>query len=459
MIFGNLASKLSEVMRKFGGKSRVTESDVKELMREVRLALLEADVNYKVVKDFTKTVSEKAVGSSVLEGLNPGQQVVKIVNDELKELLGGNEAKLDLGRTPPNVIMMVGLQGAGKTTASAKLALMLKKQNKNPLLVAADVYRPAAIKQLEVLGGQIQVPVFSMPDGTSPVEIAKNAKERAFRSLNEVVIIDTAGRLEIDDRLMEELENIKKAVNPSEILLVVDSMTGQNAANVAVAFNERLDISGVILSKLDSDTRGGAALSVAQMTGKPIKFASVGEKMNEFETFKPDRMAGRILGMGDVLSLIEQAEQMYSEKEARELEQKIRQQTFTLEDFLGQLRQIKKMGGIGKLLGMMPGVAGQIREEDIDEKGMVRTEAIICSMTAKERKNPSILNASRRKRIAAGSGTSVQDVNKLIRQFEMMREMMKKMSGGKGGKGGKGFGGGNPFGGKGGFNPGGKFGF
>lgn len=451
MIFGNLASKLSEAMRKFRGKTRVTESDVKELMREVRLALLEADVNYKVVKDFTKAVSEKAVGASVLEGLNPGQQVVKIVNEELIKLLGGDEAKLDLGRTPPNVIMMVGLQGAGKTTASAKLALMLKKQGKSPMLVAADVYRPAAVKQLEVLGGQIQIPVFSMPEGTNPVQIAKSAKEKALRQLNDVVIVDTAGRLEIDDTLMEELENIKKAVVPSEILLVVDSMTGQNAANVAVTFNERLDITGVILSKLDSDTRGGAALSVAQMTNKPIKFASVGEKMNEFETFKPDRMASRILGMGDVLSLIEQAEQMYSEKEARELEKKIRQQTFTLDDFLQQLRQIKKMGGIGKLLGMMPGAAGQIREEDIDERGMVRTEAIICSMTMKERKNPAILNASRRKRIAEGSGTSVQEVNKLMRQFEMMRDMMKKMSGGKGPKGFGGKGGLGGFGGRGGF--------
>jgi signal recognition particle subunit SRP54 len=429
-------------MRKFRGKTHVTEKDVKDLMREVRIALLEADVNYKVVKDFTKNVSEKAVGASVLEGLNPGQQVVKVVNDELKELLGGKEAKLDLGRTPPNVIMMVGLQGAGKTTASAKLALMLKKQNKNPLLVAADIYRPAAIKQLQVLGGQIQVPVYAAPEGTSPVKIASDAKEKALRGLHDVVIVDTAGRLEIDDILMEELEKIKKAVNPSEILLVVDAMTGQNAANVAVTFNERLDITGVILSKLDSDTRGGAALSVAQMTGKPIKFASVGEKMNEFEVFHPDRMAGRILGMGDVLSLIEQAEQMYDEKEARELEKKIRQQTFTLDDFLQQLRQIKKMGGIGKLLGMVPGVAGQIREEDIDESGMVKTEAIICSMTLKERRNPQILNASRRKRIAAGSGTTVQDVNKLMRQFEQMRDMMKKMNNGKGPGGMKGMGGG-----------------
>ncbi|MBQ3894852.1 MAG: signal recognition particle protein [Clostridia bacterium] len=442
MIFGNLASKLSETMRKFRGKTHVTEKDVKDLMREVRIALLEADVNYKVVKDFTKSVSEKAVGTSVLEGLNPGQQVVKVVNDELKELLGGKEAKLDLGRTPPNVIMMCGLQGAGKTTASAKLALMLKKQNKNPLLVAADVYRPAAVKQLQVLGGQIQVPVYAAPEGTNPVKIAADAKEKALRGLNDVVIVDTAGRLEIDEPLMEELEKIKKAVNPSEILLVVDAMTGQNAANVAVTFNERLDITGVILSKLDSDTRGGAALSVAQMTGKPIKFASVGEKMNEFEVFHPDRMAGRILGMGDVLSLIEQAEQMYDEKEARELEKKIRQQSFTLDDFLQQLRQIKKMGGIGKLLGMVPGVAGQIREEDIDESGMLKTEAIICSMTLKERRNPQLLNASRRKRIAAGSGTTVQDVNKLMRQFEQMRDMMKKMNNGRGPGGMKGMGGG-----------------
>lgn len=424
-------------MKKFRGKTRVTEKDVKDLMREVRLALLEADVNYKVVKDFCGSISEKAVGQGVLEGLNPGQQVVKIVNEELIKLLGEKEAKLELGKTPPNVIMMVGLQGAGKTTASAKLALNLKKSGKNPLLVAADIYRPAAIKQLQVLGGQINIPVYAAPDGTKPVDIAKQAKAQALRSLNDVVIVDTAGRLEIDEPLMAELSDIKKAVDPSEILLVVDSMTGQNAANVAVSFNEQLDITGVILSKLDSDTRGGAALSVAQMTGKPIKFASVGEKMNEFEPFHPDRMAGRILGMGDVLSLIEQAEQMYSEKEARELEQKIRKETFTLDDFLQQLRQIKKMGGVTKLLGMIPGIAGQINEEDIDEHGMVTTEAIICSMTMKERNKPEILNASRRKRIAAGSGTTVQDVNKLIRQFEQMKDMMKKMN--KMGNGKKGF--------------------
>ena len=428
MIFGNLAAKLQESMKKFRGKTRVTEKDVKEFMREVRLALLEADVNYKVVKDFVKNVSEKAVGTDVLEGLNPGQQVVKIVNDELKELLGGSDAKLNLGKTPPNVIMMVGLQGAGKTTASGSLALMLKKQGKNPLMAACDIYRPAAIKQLQVLGGQIQVPVYAAPEGTKPVQIAKEAVEKAIRGLNDVVIVDTAGRLEIDEPLMEELEAIKAAVNPSEILLVVDAMTGQNAANVAVTFNERLDISGVILSKLDSDTRGGAALSVRSMTGKPIKFASVGEKLNEFEVFHPDRMAGRILGMGDVLSLIEQAEKMIDEKEAIELEKKIRQQTFTLDDFLNQLRQIKKMGGVTKLLGMMPGVAGQIKEEDIDESKMVKTEAIICSMTMKERNNPNLLNASRRKRIAAGSGTTVQDVNILIKQFEQMKEMMKKLN-------------------------------
>jgi signal recognition particle subunit SRP54 len=411
-------------------------------MREVRLALLEADVSYKVVKDFVKRVTERAIGQEVLESLSPAQMVIKIVNDEFIELMGSESAKLNISPKSPSVVMLVGLQGAGKTTASAKLALMLKKQNKNPLLVAADIYRPAAIKQLQVLGGQIQVPVYAAPEGTSPVKIASDAKEKALRGLHDVVIVDTAGRLEIDDILMEELEKIKKAVNPSEILLVVDAMTGQNAANVAVTFNERLDITGVILSKLDSDTRGGAALSVAQMTGKPIKFASVGEKMNEFEVFHPDRMAGRILGMGDVLSLIEQAEQMYDEKEARELEKKIRQQTFTLDDFLQQLRQIKKMGGIGKLLGMVPGVAGQIREEDIDESGMVKTEAIICSMTLKERRNPQILNASRRKRIAAGSGTTVQDVNKLMRQFEQMRDMMKKMNNGKGPGGMKGMGGG-----------------
>ncbi|MBE7065708.1 MAG: signal recognition particle protein [Ruminococcaceae bacterium] len=429
MVFGSLAEKLQASMKRFRGKTRVTEKDIKEFMREVRLALLEADVNYKVVKDFIAAVSEKAVGQSVMEGLNPGQQIVKIVNDELTVLLGSSEAKLNLGNVPPNVIMMVGLQGAGKTTASGKLALKLKKEGKNPLLVACDIYRPAAIKQLEVLGGQIAVPVYSAPAGTSAVDIANAAVKQAVRGLNEVVIIDTAGRLEINEELMGELEDIKNSVKPSEILLVVDSMTGQNAANVAKSFDERLDITGVILSKLDSDTRGGAALSVRAMTGKPIKFASVGEKMNEFETFHPDRMAGRILGMGDVLSLIEQAEALIDEKKAAELEKKMREETFTLDDFLDQLQQIKKMGGVTKLLGMIPGVAGQIKEEDIDERRLVITEAIIRSMTIKERNNPNILNASRRKRIAAGSGTSVQEVNILMKQFDQMKQMMKMMNG------------------------------
>ncbi|MBQ3847319.1 MAG: signal recognition particle protein [Clostridia bacterium] len=448
MAFESLSAKLQAVIKKMRGQTRVTEKDVKEFMREIRMAFLEADVNYKVAKNFIAEVSEKAVGQTVLESLNPGQQIVKITNESLIELLGPAQAKLDLSKNPPNVIMMVGLQGSGKTTAASKLALHLKREGKNPMLAACDIYRPAAVKQLQVLGAQINVPVYSCEPGTPAVRIATEAVKKAFRSLNDVVIVDTAGRLQIDDEMMRELEDLKKALDPAEILLVVDSMTGQDAANVAQSFNERLDISGIILSKLDSDTRGGAALSVKAITGKPIKFASNGEKMNEFEPFYPDRMASRILGMGDVLTLIEKAEQMIDEKDAKELEKKLKEQKFDLEDFLKQMQQIKKMGGIGSMLKMMPGVAGNINEDDIDEKKMSRTEAIIQSMTPKERKNPSILNASRRKRIAAGSGTTVQDVNVLIRQFESMKEMMKRLnSNGKSGRKGMNnlFGGRRPF--------------
>ena len=440
MAFESLAAKLQATMKRLRGQTRVTEKDVKEFMREIRLALLEADVNYKVVKDFVSRVSEKAVGQTVMESLSPGQQIVKIVDDELVELLGADDYKLDFSKQPPNVILMCGLQGAGKTTASAKLALNLRKNGRKPLMAACDVYRPAAIKQLEVLGKQIDVPVYTEDSG-KPVEIAVNAVKKALRSLNDTVIVDTAGRLQIDEDMMEELKQLKKALNPSEILLVVDAMTGQEAANVAKAFNDDLDITGVILSKLDSDTRGGAALSVRSITGKPIKFASSGEKLSEFEVFYPKRMADRILGMGDVLTLIEKAQEMYDEKQAVELEKKIRAQTFTLDDFLDQLRQIRKMGGLRGLLKLIPG-ASQINESQIDEKQLSKIEAIICSMTPKEKRNPDLLNASRRKRIAAGSGTTVQDVNKLMRQFEDMRAMMKKMT--KGGMGKKGFGRGMP---------------
>ncbi len=445
MAFENLSAKLQATMKKLRGQTRVSEKDVKDFMREIRLALLEADVNYKVVKDFIAAVSEKAVGQDVLESLSPGQQIVKIVDDELTALLGAEDYKLDFSKQPPNVIMMVGLQGAGKTTASGKLALHLRKNGRKPIMAACDVYRPAAVKQLEVLGKQVDIPVHSEEPGVKPLEIARNAVKKAVRNLNDTVIVDTAGRLQIDEDMMEELKELKKELNPSEILLVVDSMTGQEAANVAKAFHDDLDITGVILSKLDSDTRGGAALSVRAITGKPIKFASVGEKLSEFEIFYPKRMADRILGMGDVLTLIDKAVEMYDEKQAVELEKKIRTQTFTLDDFLDQLQQIKKMGGVRGLLKLIPG-AGQIKDEDIDESRLVRIEAIIRSMTKKEKNNPDILNASRRKRIAAGSGTTVQEVNQLMRQFEDMRAMMKKMSkGGIGKKGfGKGFGGNFP---------------
>ncbi|MBE7015909.1 MAG: signal recognition particle protein [Ruminococcaceae bacterium] len=435
MAFENLGEKLSDVFKKLKGKGKITEKDIKEAMREVKLALLEADVNFKVVKDFIKTVSEKAVGSEVMESLTPSQNVLKIVRDELTKLMGSENARLEFAKNPPTVIMMCGLQGAGKTTASAKLALNLRKTfDKRPLMVACDVYRPAAIKQLQVLGDQIGVSVFSMGSDVSPVKIAKEAIQHAIKHGNDPVIIDTAGRLHIDEALMKELQDIKAETAPQEILLVVDAMTGQDAVNIAESFNQQLEVTGVILSKLDGDTRGGAALSVRAVTGKPVKYASTGEKLSELEPFHPERMASRILGMGDVMTLIDKAQEVVDEKQAMELEKKMRQQTFDLEDFLTQLQQIKKMGSISQLLGMMPGVdkkaLDKINEAD-GERKMKRTEAIIQSMTPEERANPKIIAASRKVRIAKGSGTRVQDVNELLKQFDQMKQIMKQFTGGK----------------------------
>ena len=428
-MFGNLTEKLANAFKKFRNKGKLTEADVKEGMREVKLALLEADVNFKVVKDFTKAVTERAVGSEVLESLLPAQQIVKIVNEELIKLMGSEAAKINISPKPPTVIMMVGLQGAGKTTHTGKIASMYKQKGKNPLLVACDVYRPAAIDQLKIVGESINIPVFSLGSKISPVEIAKAGVEHAKKNGHDMVFIDTAGRLHIDEELMGELEKIKKATNPAEILLVVDAMTGQDAVNVAKSFNELLDISGVVLTKMDGDTRGGAALSVRYVTGKPIKFVGTGEKMDAIELFHPDRIASRILGMGDVLSLIEKAEQAFDEKNAKELEKKFREQTFTLDDFLVQMRQLKKMGNLNHLIGMLPGVnAGALKNAEIDESQMARTEAIILSMTRAERLRPEIINGSRRKRIANGSGTNVEDVNKLLKQFDQMKKTMKQFS-------------------------------
>lgn len=429
MLFEGLSGKLQEAMKKLRGKGRVTEKDVKEMMREIKLALLEADVNFKVVKDFIGKVSERAVGQEVLESLTPGQQVIKIVHEELINLMGSANSKVTFSSKPPTMYMMVGLQGSGKTTTSGKLANLLRKQGKKPLLVACDVYRPAAIKQLQVVGSQLGIEVFSMGDKTNPVDIAKAAVEYAKSRQYDLVIIDTAGRLHINEELMEELQNIKEAVRPQEILLVVDSMTGQDAVNVAESFNEKLGVDGIILTKLDGDTRGGAALSVKAVTGKPIKFIGMGEKLNDIEPFFPDRMASRILGMGDVLSLIEKAQEAFDEKKALELEKKMRTQQFTLEDFLEQMQQIKKMGPLNQLLAMIPGFnANVMKDIELDEKKMARVEAIIKSMTKEERNNPSIINGSRRKRIAAGSGTTVQEVNKLLKEFEEMKKMMKMMT-------------------------------
>jgi len=438
MAFEGLASKLQETMRKLRGSARVTEKDVKDMMREVKLALLEADVNFKVVKDFVSKVSERAIGSDVLESLTPGQQVVKIVNDELVLLMGGEAEKVNFSSAPPTVFMMAGLQGAGKTTCSGKLANIMRKQGKKPLLIACDIYRPAAIKQLQVVGGQLNVPVFTIDGCKDAVEIAKSGIKYAQSMQYDLVIIDTAGRLHIDEELMGELKNIEKAVNPSEILLVVDSMTGQDAVNVAESFNELLNITGVILTKLDGDTRGGAALSVRAVTGKPIKFAATGEKLSDIEVFHPDRMASRILGMGDMLSLIEKAQEAFDEKQAIELQKKMKTNSFTIEDYLVQMQQLKNMGGIGEMLKMIPG-AGKLSEIELDDKMLLKTEAIIFSMTKRERVHPEIINASRKIRIAKGCGMQVSDVNKFLKSFEDMKKMMKQMSGG-GKKGRKGFG-------------------
>ncbi|EAD8649044.1 signal recognition particle protein [Listeria monocytogenes] len=444
MAFEGLAGRLQETMDKIRGKGKVNEADVKEMMREVRLALLEADVNFKVVKQFIKTVSERAVGADVMKSLTPGQQVIKIVQEELTSLMGGEESKIGTADRPPTVIMMVGLQGAGKTTTSGKLAnLLRKKYNRKPLLVAADIYRPAAIKQLETLGKQLDMPVFSLGDQVSPVEIAKQAIAKAKEEHLDYVIIDTAGRLHIDETLMDELKQVKEIATPTEILLVVDSMTGQDAVNVAQSFNEQLEITGVVLTKLDGDTRGGAALSIRSVTGKPIKFIATGEKMEALETFHPDRMASRILGMGDVLSLIEKAQTDVDTEKMKAMEQKMKDNSMTLDDFLEQLQQVKQMGPLDELLKMMPG-ANKMKGLDnmnVDDKQLGHIEAIIKSMTKNEKDNPDIINASRRKRIARGSGRPVQEINRLLKQFGEMKKMMKQMTGGGKGKKGK-----NPFG-------------
>ena len=428
-MFESLGEKLTNAFKKFRSKGKLTEADVKAGMREIKLALLEADINFKVVRDFIKIVSERAVGSEVLESLLPAQQIVKIVNEELTRLMGGSQSKLTISPKPPTVIMMVGLQGAGKTTHAGKLAGLYKKQGKKPLLVACDVYRPAAIKQLQVVGEKLDIPVFTMGDQVSPVKIAKEGVAYANQKGYDMVFIDTAGRLQIDEVLMEELEQIKAAVNPTEILLTVDAMIGQESVNVAETFNNKLDITGVILTKLDGDTRGGAALSIRYVTGKPIKFVGTGEKLDTIEPFYPDRMASRILGMGDVLTLIDKAQAAYDEKQAVELEKKMRQQTFTLDDYLGQLTQLKKMGNLDQLVGMMPGMNTKaLKDAKVDEKVLTRTEAIIHSMTPQEREHPEIINASRKKRIAHGSGTSVEEVNKLLKQFDQMLKMMRQFT-------------------------------
>lgn len=408
-------------------KGKLTDLEIKQAMREIRIALLEADVNFQVVRDFINRVSEKASGEDILKGLNSTQQVIKIVNDELIALMGSTHSKLAVADRPPTIIMMCGLQGAGKTTMCGKLAGMLKKQNKKAMLAACDVYRPAAIKQLQVVGGKVNVPVFEEGQ-INPVKIAKDALDEAKRQGTDVLIVDTAGRLHIDEQLMEELQKIKAEVKPDEILLVVDSMTGQDAVNVAETFNQKLDITGVIITKLDGDTRGGAALSIKAVTGKPIKFVGSGEKMEDIEPFYPDRMASRILGMGDVLTLIEKAQEAFSEEEALKLQKKMKTNSFTLQDYLNQLESVKKMGGIGKLMSMVPGLGGKVNEDDIDESKIIKTKAIILSMTPEERNNPDIIKASRRKRIAAGSGTSIQDVNQLLKQFDMSKEMMRRVS-------------------------------
>ena len=430
MAFDGLGDKLQDIFKRMKGQGKITEKDLKAVMREVKVALLEADVNYKVVKQFIDKVNSRAVGEEVMESLTPGQQVVKIVHDELTELLGGKQSKLTIAPKPPTVIMMVGLQGSGKTTTSGKLGKLLKKQGKRPLLTACDVYRPAAIKKLQVLGEQLDIPVFTLGDKISPVDIAKGAIEHAKTKGNDVVILDTAGRLHIDEVLMEELKNVKAVANPTEILLVVDSMVGQDAVNVADSFNELLDITGVVLTKLDGDTRGGAALSIKSITGKPIKFAGMGEKLDALEPFHPDRMASRILGMGDVLTLIEKAQENIDQQKAEEMQKKMLKAEFTLEDYLEQMDQIKNMGSITNMLEMMPGMSkNKLKDIQVSDRDLAQTKAIILSMTPAERRNPKIINGSRRKRIAAGSGMKVQDVNRLIKQYEQSQMLLKQFSG------------------------------
>lgn len=441
MAFENLSNKLQDVFKQLRGKGKLTEADVKTAMREVKIALLEADVNFKIVKNFIKTVTERAVGTEVLEGLNPGQQVIKIVNEELISLMGTTQSQLTFAKRPPTVYMMVGLQGAGKTTSSGKLAGQLRKQGRNPLLVACDVYRPAAIKQLQVVGRNYNIPVFEMGDKLSPVEISKKALEYAAENRNDVILIDTAGRLHINEELMQELQDIKEVVKPQEILLVVDAMTGQDAVTVAESFDSQLGIDGIIMTKLDGDARGGAALSVRSVTNKPIKYIGMGEKMEDLEPFYPDRMASRILGMGDVLTLIDKVQQNIDEQEAKEMQKKMLSNEFTLEDFLSQMQQIKKMGPLKDLMGMIPGMNKFNLDEALNgvdpSKEMAKTEAIIQSMTREERLNPSILNGSRKKRIANGSGRSIAEVNRLLKQFEEMKKMMKQMNNMQKGKKGK----------------------
>ena len=429
MAFESLGEKLQETFKKLKGQGVVTEKDIKAAMREVRMALLEADVGYKVVKEFEKRVFEKATGSEVLESLTPGQQIIKIVRDELTWLMGGAQAKLTVSPKPPTVYMLVGLQGAGKTTTAAKLGGVLKKQGKRPLLVGCDVYRPAAITQLKVVGEQLGLGVYADFDTKNPVDISRTAVETCDLSRYDTIILDTAGRLHIDEKLMDELLNIKNTVKPTEILLVADAMTGQDAVTVASSFDEKLGIDGIIMTKLDGDTRGGAALSVRAATGKNIKFAGMGEKLTDLEPFYPDRMASRILGMGDMLSLIDKAQEAFDEKKAAELEKKLRAQSFDLNDYLEQLRQMKNMGSLESLLAMVPGIGSKaLRGAKIDEKQLDRTEAIICSMTKQERENPEIINGSRKRRIAAGCGLGVQDVNLFLKQFEQMQKMMKMFS-------------------------------
>ena len=431
-MFESLSDKLQNVMKKLKGQTRITEKDLKEMLREVKLALLEADVNYKVVKEFISSIESKALGESVLKSLTPGQQVVKIVKDELVELLGSSESKLNISSNPPTVIMLVGLQGSGKTTLCGKLSNYLRKQGKKPLMIACDVNRPAAIEQLQTLGKSLNIDVYTEPGNKDVVSIATNGIKAARSKLCDIVLVDTAGRLQIDEELMNELVDLKNAVRPHEIMLVIDAMTGQEAVNVASRFNEKVGIDSITMSKLDSDSRGGAALSVKSITKKPIKFASVGEKLNDLEPFYPDRIASRILGMGDVLSIIDKAEEAFSEEQAEDLEKKLSKNQFTLDDYLDMMAKIRKMGSFKKILGMVPGIPKEIRDAEIDEKQVDRINAIITSMTKQERRNPKILNASRRKRIAQGSGNKVEDINRFMNQFEQMQKMMKKMTNNKG---------------------------